>query len=53
LVKDAPVEDLHVVLLGAVKYLFQDFMKGLNEEKKKSLSVVVFLQHKLVKHPFH
>jgi hypothetical protein len=35
--KDAPVEALHVVLLGAVKYLFHDFMIGLSENKKKEL----------------
>jgi hypothetical protein len=35
--KDAPVESLHAILLGAVKYLFQDFMSGLNEDQKKEL----------------
>jgi hypothetical protein len=36
-VKDTPVEVLHVFLLGPVKYLFRDFMKGLDELQKKKL----------------
>jgi hypothetical protein len=35
--KDVPVEVLHVFLLGPAKYLFRDFMKGLNETKKSEL----------------
>ncbi|EFP82632.1 uncharacterized protein PGTG_08828 [Puccinia graminis f. sp. tritici CRL 75-36-700-3] len=37
MVEDTPVEILHVFLLGAVKYLFRDFMKGLNELQKDDL----------------
>ncbi|POW18334.1 hypothetical protein PSHT_05903 [Puccinia striiformis] len=36
-VKDTPVEVLHVFLLGPVKYLFRDFMKGLNDLQKSEL----------------
>ncbi|KAI7941230.1 hypothetical protein MJO29_013304 [Puccinia striiformis f. sp. tritici] len=36
-VKDTPVEVLHVFLLGPVKYLFRDFMKGLNDIQKSEL----------------
>jgi hypothetical protein len=35
--KDAPVESLNIILLGSVKYLFQNFMKGLSENQKKEL----------------
>jgi hypothetical protein len=40
MVRDTPVEVLHVFLLGAVKYLFRDFMKGLDEKEKKELAVL-------------
>ncbi|POW14591.1 hypothetical protein PSTT_02767 [Puccinia striiformis] len=36
-VRDTPVEVLHVFLLGPVKYLFQDFMKGLDDGQKAEL----------------
>ncbi|EFP93436.2 uncharacterized protein PGTG_19239 [Puccinia graminis f. sp. tritici CRL 75-36-700-3] len=36
-IKDTPVEILHVFLLGPVKYLFGDFMKGLDGDQKKEL----------------
>jgi hypothetical protein len=36
-VKDTPVEVLHVFLLGPVKYLFGDFISGLDELQKKEL----------------
>ncbi|OAV89021.1 hypothetical protein PTTG_28844 [Puccinia triticina 1-1 BBBD Race 1] len=34
---DTPVEALHVIFLGAVKYLFRDFMKTLDEDQKTEL----------------
>ncbi|OAV88550.1 hypothetical protein PTTG_29003 [Puccinia triticina 1-1 BBBD Race 1] len=37
MVRDTPVEALHVILLGAVKYLFRDFMKTLDEDQKEEL----------------
>jgi hypothetical protein len=40
MVKDTPVEILHVFLLGIVKYLFTDFMSGLDEEQKKELTAL-------------
>jgi hypothetical protein len=35
--RDAPVESLHVVLLGVVKYLAQDDFGKLKEKQKKIL----------------
>jgi hypothetical protein len=40
MVRDTPVEVLHVFLLGAVKYLFRDFMKTLDETQKDDLTAL-------------
>jgi hypothetical protein len=40
MVRDTPVKVLHVFLLGAVKYLFQDFMSGLNDIQKDKILVL-------------
>ncbi|KNZ63283.1 hypothetical protein VP01_1163g3 [Puccinia sorghi] len=36
-VQDTPVEVLHIYIPGAVKYLFQDFMKGLEKFQREKL----------------
>jgi hypothetical protein len=40
MVKDTPVEVLHFFLLGAVKYLFRDFMTGLDQTQKDDLTAL-------------
>ncbi|KAI9627287.1 hypothetical protein KEM48_009913 [Puccinia striiformis f. sp. tritici PST-130] len=36
-VMDTPVEALHVILLGVVKYMARDFVSGLTDKQKKEL----------------
>ncbi|KAI9625284.1 hypothetical protein KEM48_010973 [Puccinia striiformis f. sp. tritici PST-130] len=49
-VKDTPVEVLHVFLLGPVKYLFRDFMKGLNDIQKSELLALCYNVDKFSAH---
>ncbi|KAI9603386.1 hypothetical protein KEM48_001372 [Puccinia striiformis f. sp. tritici PST-130] len=47
-VRDTPVKFLHLFLLGPVKYLFQDFMKGLNNGQEELLALwILFNTHSL------